>query len=211
MKITASIVTFNSGKEVINLLSSIEKTILNLCDVYVIDNASTDDTVNLIRANFKDVNVIELDHNLGYGGGHNVAIRIVKSDYHAIINPDILLSENCISDMVDYMESNPNTVILTPKVLNMDGSEQFLPKKIPTYRFLISGRLPFKSAKKTRSIYTMEDKKPTSPTDIDFCTGCFMFCRTSTLKTVGGFDERYFMYFEDADLTREMQKIGKTT
>ena len=56
----------------------------------------------------------------------------------------------------------------------------------------------------------MQDRKNTEPCEIDFCTGCFMFCRTEALKKVGGFDEEYFLYFEDADLTRKMQSVGKT-
>ena len=210
MKITASIVTYNNSKEIINVLTSISKTILNLENVYVVDNNSIDNTVDIVEKEFPSVNIIKSKINLGYGKGHNEAIKIIESDYHIIINPDIILEPNSISKMVEYMESNANTVILTPKVLNVDGSEQFLPKRLPRYKYLIGGRLPFKFAKKWRREYTMQDDKIENPIKIDFCTGCFMFCRTKALKAVNGFDDRYFMYFEDVDLTREMQKVGNT-
>lgn len=210
MLVTASIVTYNNSKEILKVLSSISQTILKLENVYVIDNNSSDNTINVVEKNFPMVKLIKSSENLGYGKGHNQAIKVVNSDYHIIINPDIILEPESISKMIEYMENNKNVVILTPKVLNVDGSEQFLPKLRPRYKYLLGGRLPFKFAKKWRREYTMEDSNVIEPIKIDFCTGCFMFCRTSALKSVNGFDDRYFMYFEDADLTREMQKIGDT-
>lgn len=113
--------------------------------------------------------------------------------------------------MAAYMESHKDVVVMTPKIFNTDGTEQFVPKKRPKFKYIFAGRFEnkFKRCYKLRSEYTLRDVSVTEPTEIDCCSGCFMFCRTSALLRVGGFDERYFLYFEDADLTRELQKYGK--
>lgn len=212
MKITASIVTYNSANEIASVLDSLLQANVSNLEIYVVDNASTDNTCQIVTDQFPQIKLIASQKNFGFGGGHNLALDQVDSDYHIFINPDITVEKGEIEKMVSYMEENPKTVILTPRVLNTDGTEQFLPKKIPNFKYLFGGRLEnkLKIARRWRSEYTMREENITEPIQIDFCTGCFMFCRTSALKSVGGFDDRYFLYFEDADLTREMRKIGKT-
>ena len=122
--------------------------------------------------------------------------------YHFVINPDITISSDVISDMVDYFESNPDVVMAMPKIMNQDGTEQKLPKERPTFKRLFFGRL----SKKIRSEYVWASRDITAPTEIDFCTGCFFCIRGEVFKKLLGFDERYFMYFEDADITREVRR-----
>ena len=109
------------------------------------------------------------------------------------------------------MEANPDITVLTPYVMNVDGTQQFLPKKNPSIKYMIGGMFEnkFKFCKKLREEYTLQDKVITSPIDVEFCTGAFMITRTEALHKVGGFDERYFLHFEDADLTRELRKVGR--
>lgn len=212
MSISISIVTYNSANEILEVLKSLEciKT-LNPA-VFVVDNCSSDNTVNLVKEYYPDVVVIESDSNLGFGAGHNLAIRQIESDYHFVVNPDIHVEKQQIENMISFMNDNPDVVLLSPKVLNSDGSEQFLPRKKPSIRYCLGGRFEHKSkvCKKWRDAYTLRNENITEPTEIDFCTGCFMLFRSSTLKQSGGFDENYFLYFEDADITLAMQKYGKT-
>lgn len=214
MKVSISIVTYNSADEIEGVLDSLAKSNLSDVDlkVYVVDNNSTDNTVAVVKERYPEVVLIENGKNLGFGAAHNVAIKMVDSEYHIIVNPDITFMKNTIRDCVKYMEENRGVVLLAPKVMNTDKTEQFLPKKYPKIKYLVGGFFENKSkkCKKWRSEYTMQDRKNDEPCKTDFCTGCFMFCRTKTLKKVEGFDERYFLHFEDADLTRKMQKVGKT-
>lgn len=212
MKISASIVTYNSEDEIEIVLNSLMNSKTDNLEVTVVDNASTDNTCSIVETKFKNVRLIKSATNLGFGAGHNLALKGVESDYHIFVNPDISVEENQIKAMVDYMEANPGVVVLTPKVLNEDGTEQFLPKKYPKIKYLLGGKFENKGKifYKWRSEYTLRDVEVVEPIHIDFCTGCFMFCRTDALLSVGGFDERYFLHFEDADLTREMQKLGET-
>ena len=211
MRITASIVTYNCEGEISDVLNSLRQANVANLKTIIVDNSSKDQTVQIIKENFPEVDLIESSVNLGFGRGHNLALKNVESDYHIFINPDITIHEGEIEKMISFMEENPDAVLLNPRVLNPDGSEQYLPKKRPTYKYLFGGRLEkkFAFARRWRAEYTMRDVVINDPIEIDCATGCFMFCRTSALKAVGGFDERYFLYFEDADLARKMQQIGK--
>lgn len=211
MRVTASIVTYNNADEIISVLQSLSKIKIDNFKIIIVDNASTDNTKELIEKNYSAIELIKSDTNLGFGAGHNVAIRKIESDYHIFINPDITVEENQIEKMLGYMEQHKEVVLLTPKVLNKDGTEQYLPKIFPKFKYIISGSFEHKSklCHKWRSQYTFRNKLITQPVEIQYSTGCFMVCRTEALKKVGGFDERYFLHFEDADLTREMMKHGK--
>ena len=212
MKITVSIVTYNSANEISKVLNSLLEANVSNLEIFVVDNASTDNTAQIVSKHFPQIKLVCSQNNIGFGRGHNLVLDQIDSDYHIFINPDITIEKGEIEKMVSYMEANPDTVILTPRVFNIDGTEQFLPKRSPKFKYLFGGRLEkkLKVARRWRSEYTMREESINQPIQIDFCTGCFMFCRTNTLKTVGGFDQRYFLYFEDADLTRKMQKTGRT-
>lgn len=209
--ITCGIVTYNSAEEINVALSSLVERI-DEKDIYVFDNASTDETVSIIKEKFPEVNLIESKSNLGFGAGHNQILKEINSNYHIIVNPDIEIKEDTINELEECLNKNEDVICATPLILNMDGTEQKLPKRYPKIKYFIGGRLEnkFKFAKKLRSEYTRSDERLTELADIEFCSGCFMFVRTNALLKIGGFDERYFLHFEDADLTRMLQKKGRT-
>ena len=212
MKITGCIVTHNNEDLIEPCISSILSSTKNLdFTLYISDNLSTDKTLTIVRENFPSVVIIENKNNFGYGAGHNQVLPFLDSEYHIIINPDIVIpSEDEISSpiakLAEFLENNLTVAMVTPKILNMDGSEQFLPKLTPSFPYLLSGKLPF--MKNKREEYTMKNAVITEPIPIDFCTGCFMFLRTKLFKQLDGFDDRYFMYLEDADLSKEIQAFG---
>lgn len=211
--ITVSIVTYNSADEIDILMSSIEKsTYFNEITVYVVDNSSVDNTVEIVRRNYPWAKIIKSKKNLGFGRAHNLVIKNVYSKYHIIVNPDISIFEDTIKNVVEYLDENPNVVLMSPFVMNTDGTQQYLPKKDPSLKYMIGGLLEnyFCFCKKLRDEYTMKNEIIEAPVDVEHCTGCFMCTRTEALHKVGGFDERYFLYFEDSDLTRKLRKVGRT-
>ena len=211
--ITACIVSYNSEKHIANVLSSlVGSTIAQRMKVIVIDNASTDQTAAIVKENFPDVHLVQLPQNIGFGKGHNQAISYMDAPYHLIVNPDITIEKDVLEKMVAFMDTHRDVVLLTPKVKHPDGSEQFLPKEQPSVHYLLSGYLerlggPFTA---WRSKYTWREKGIKVPTELSFATGCFMLARADAFKAVGGFDQRYFLYMEDADLTAEMKIRGLT-
>ncbi len=209
--VTAGIVTFNN-------MSTIDKTLQTLFEytkdidfkLYVVDNASTDGTAEYIKENFPAVEVLVQKENIGFGAGHNIIINAVNSKYHAVINPDIVFVENAIKKMIDFMDENEDVGLLSPRICFPDGKDQILGKRNPHFKYLVASRLRGDAPGKLLTEYAMLDRDASEPFDIENATGCFMMFKTALLKKVGGFDERYFMYFEDADITREINQISRT-
>lgn len=207
-KVTGGIVTYNNENTIKECVQSIYDHTKDFdFQLYVYDNCSTDDTVHILKKYFPELILIEGDKNIGFGRGHNQIIKHVRSEYHAIINPDIYLENDVIQQMFQYMKEHSAVVQLTPEIRNLDGSIQYLPKIDPNIKFVILSKLaPFKHYRK---IYTMEDQKIDEPIEVMSCTGCFSMAPTALLKKIHGYDCRYFMYFEDADLSRRLRKYGK--
>lgn len=209
-KVTGSIVTFNN-------MNTIKKTLETLFEftkdidfkLYVADNGSTDGTPELIEENFPQVEVIRTGSNIGFGAGHNRVIEKVDSEYHAVINPDIVMIENAVKKMADYMDENKDIGLLSPRICFPDGRDQILGKKNPHLKYLAASRLRKDEPSKLLKEYAMLDCDLSKPVEIENATGCFMMFRTDVLKKVGGFDKRYFMYFEDADITRCVRKLAR--
>ncbi|MBR5923621.1 MAG: glycosyltransferase family 2 protein [Clostridia bacterium] len=206
VKISAAIVTYNNKDKaaaaVASVLARCEKYPL---DFYIIDNNSSDDTLSRLK-DFDALKTVKLPKNIGFGAAHNKIIESADSDYHFIINPDVTVADDVFADMTDYMEEHKEVAMCCPDILNTDGTRQYLPKSVPTFKRLFLGRL----SKKVRNEYVWRDREITSPCEVDFCSGCFLCIRTSVFKELGGFDERYFMYLEDADLTLRAKSLGKT-
>ena len=208
--VTGSIVTYNN-------ISTIAKTLETLFGetkdidfkLYVLDNGSSDGTPEYIEKNYPDVTVIRSGKNVGFGAGHNIIINQVESKYHAVINPDIVLTQNAVKKMADYMDENPDVGLLSPRICFPDGRDQILGKRNPHLKYLVASRLRGDEPSKLLKEYAMLDCDLSKPTEIENATGCFMFIRTDVLKKIGGFDDGFFMYFEDADLARRINEVSK--
>lgn len=213
-ELSISVVTYNSEKEILNLLKSIYKFSSNISfKVFVIDNDSKDGTVKLIENNYPEVEIVKSKKNIGFGRAHNLILERIESEFHLIINPDVIITSQVIKNLVSYLKKHKEAVIATPKILNPDGSVQSLPKKDPKFIYMLAGKLEKYSNffSKIRKKYTMSKEELTAkkPFCIDFCTGCFMMIRTKIFKKLKGFDDGFFMYLEDADLSRRARKYGK--
>lgn len=206
-KISAGIVTHNNFNEIDSCLSSLIEFAKEMdIQIYVLDNASQDETVHLIKEKFPQVYVIESKDNLGFGKGHNRIVKQVESDYHMVVNPDIVFTENSVKKLYEFLEKFSNVGQITPRILNEDGTEQFLPKKDPTFKYVVLSKFPV--FKHYRTDYTRANEEFKRPTRILSSTGCLFMIRTALFKRIGGFDERFFMYFEDADLSRRVRRTA---
>lgn len=206
-KVTGSIVTYNNADIIEKCIESVLRYTENLdFTLYVIDNGSSDNTVELVENHFPQVILIKNKENLGFGSGHNKVLELIDSTYHVAINPDITLSGEVVQELCEYLESQPEVMMVTPKVLNVDGTEQYLPKYCPSIRYAIISK--FKPFRYIRKRYTRQEENLSKPTSVEFCTGCFFVIRTETFKKLGGFDPKFFLYCEDADLSMRVRKEG---
>lgn len=212
--VSVSIVTFNNAadlKKRLEILLPIFKS-SNVSKLFIVDNFSTDTTTSILEKFLEKepiIQLISLRDNRGFGFGHNQAINRTDSKYHIVMNLDTTpKNEKAIYHMAQYMDTRNEIDLLSPLVRFPNGNIQYLTRNEPTVfdlgiRFL--GPNFFKHRQKEfvhlNDGYDHEQK-------IFNATGSFMFFRTKTLKNIGGFDERYFLYMEDTDLTKKINQVG---
>lgn len=153
-------------------------------------------------------------NNKGYGCGHNIALRKAieeGSHYHLVVNPDVWFGAEVIPALWRLMEEDEKVALVMPKVLFLDGSVQRLAKLLPTPLDLF-GRffLPQWLIAKRNDRFELRHSGYDTEMNVPFLSGCFMFLRVSALQSEGIFDERFFMYMEDVDLTRRLHAKYKT-
>ena len=202
--LSACLVLYHCGEELDRALSCLQASDLEVA-VYLCDNSPEDPTADRVQWSFPGITVLPQPGNVGFGRANNAVIPYLKSRYHLMMDPTLL------SRMIAYMEEHPNIAVLTPRVLNTDGSEQFLPKKRITVHYLLGGLLenlggPFR---RWRQEFTLADVEVRLPIPVEFATGCFLLIRTEIFRELGGFDPRFFLYQEDSDLSRRVLEEGK--
>jgi GT2 family glycosyltransferase len=209
-------VTYNNEDKIEKLIDNLENVTSNMYtfDIYVVDNGSDDDTVDLIKnkkKEFKNIELIIPIENKGFGAGNNAVIPNLSSDYHILINPDIIIKDtNQIQKMVEFMENNRDVGLLSPKILNVDGTIQKLYKHNPSVLDMALRFISPKIMTKRQLWFVHNETGYAKMGPIEHASGAFMFFRTGIFKSIQGFDERYFMYMEDADITRKVNAISSS-
>lgn len=180
-------------------------------EVIVVDNNPDAGLHDVLRKEFPEVLYRANEKNLGFGAAMNKGIAIARGKYVLIFNPDIVLLPGSLEQLYDFMEHHSDIGILGPQLVNPDGGVQrsfmrFHSPWIPVYRRTPLGRLSF--GKRAVEHFLMEDADCTQVQDVDWLLGAALFSRKSVLDSVGGFDDGYFLYFEDTDLCRRVWMQG---
>lgn len=209
--IAASIITFNtSDAELTRCLDSLSLNVFNT--VYVIDNSRSDSTRALCEGRERVVYIP--NDNVGYGAAHNIALRqsmAQRVDYHLVLNPDIEFAPADILPLLDYMDANPDVGCLQPRIVGADGQLQYTVRMLPSPFDLILRRfMPKAWFRRRREKYELRHIDHSKPFNAPYHQGSFMLLRVSALNAVGMFDERFFMYPEDIDLTRRIHQRFRT-
>lgn len=216
ISITSCIVLYNNDIEVLEQsINSFLNTKLNV-RLILIDNSPKDDLRTLQTDN--RIEYIHNPSNPGFGAAHNIAIKKsleLNSTYHLVLNPDVYFKKGTLEMICDFMNNNLNVGQLMPKVTYPNGEFQYLCKTNPTlFDLFARGFMPnfIKNIfQKRMDRYEYKDHNYEDIIyDIPYLSGCFMFLRTETLKKVGFFDDKIFMYLEDADLTRRFLEVSRT-
>lgn len=213
-QLSISLVVFNTKQDLlVPLIDSIKKISIPF-KLIVIDNSDKPVLQNFVEAN--DAIYVFNNKNLGYGKAHNIGIEIGKNmaDFHLVVNPDIIIGLNCIENMIQYLNHNKNIGLIMPKVLYPNGQTQHLCKLLPSPFNLIFRRFFPKSIadflKINLSTYELITKDYNKIMYVDNLSGCFMLIPHQVLKKVGVFDENFFMYLEDTDLSRRISSVYDT-
>lgn len=207
------IVNYNVKEYIASLILSIRSADYSgRIHITVVDNASSDGSEDFLTSRFPDISFVANSDNLGFAKANNQAIRTATTPFTLIINPDTLIRNDTLRVMADFMLANPDVGAAGCKLLNPDGS--FAPESkraVPTpltalYKIIGLSRL-FPSSRRFAD-YHLGWLDADTTADVPVLSGSFMFCRTEVLQSIGGFDERFFMYGEDIDLCYRITLAG---
>ncbi|MFV5692471.1 glycosyltransferase family 2 protein [Flavobacterium sp. LT1R49] len=213
MKVTSSIVLYNTDRIVLNrVINSLLAYGLNE-RLYLIDNSLRDELSDL--CNHSKIIYVHNPSNPGFGSAHNIAIEKAiesGSDYHFIVNPDIYFEGDVITPMVEYMKMDSAIGMMMPQILNTDGSIQNLPKLLPSPFSIFKRKIkkPVRAYQKFINEYELRQVPKNIIYNAPVLSGCFTLLNLDAIKKVGMYDDKFFMYFEDWDLSRRMHQNYKT-
>lgn len=180
-------------------------------EVIVVDNASQDGSADAVEERFPEVRLIRSTENLGFAGGNNLGFRVARAPLVLLLNTDVLVVGDAIPTLVEYAEAHPEVGIAGPRVLNRDRTLQRSYFRYPsalnhflgaTYLYKLFPRSSFFN----RQFYAGLD--PDQPSSVEVVSGCAFLVRREVLERIGGFDEGYFMYCEEADLCFRAKETG---
>ena len=214
--LSVSIVLYRTYDSVLALMESIEKYTPDSLKkkIFIIDNSSLPDgepgKADFISsiANYSDAEYIDAGSNIGFGAGHNLVLPRLESRYHAIVNPDILLCEDAFSKIISYMDSDPDIGMCIPRLLDESGSLQPVYRRELTVSDMFIRMFIKKGFQKRKAYHTMQDMDYSKPFPVPFGQGSFLVIRTELFAKLDGFDERFFLYMEDADLCKRVNKVS---
>jgi GT2 family glycosyltransferase len=207
------IVNYNVKYFLEQCLCSVGKAIEKIeGEVFVVDNNSTDGSIEYLQSKFPGVKFIANNENEGFGKANNKALSLAKGKYILFLNPDAIVAEDSFEKCISFLESNKNTGALGVKMI--DGSGTFLkeskrgfPSAWTSFCKLCGLTALFPHAK-TFSKYYLGNLSEKENQVIDVVSGAYLFVRKGTLDKTGGFDEQFFMYAEDIDLSYRIQQSG---
>jgi len=220
-RFSATIVTFRPDAALFERsLGSLAAAIANAraagriseADVHVVDNGppealgAVERAVRAFPAHAGRMDIAHGQGNVGYGRANNLVLPILSSDYHLIMNPDVELEAGAIAAAIAALDADPSVGAVAPAVRGSNGERQYLCRRYPSvWVLLLRGAAPaFVRRRFARVLeeYEMRDLEPDQPySPVPLASGCFLVVRTALFARLGGFDPRFFMYFEDYDLS----------
>lgn len=203
MKLSVIILNYNVRYFLELCLESVQQAISDIkAEIIVVDNNSQDDSCEMVKFKFPDITLIQNKENLGFSRGNNIGVLHAKGEYLCILNPDTIVAENTFIDLLNFAESKSNLGIVGCKLI--DGRGNYLPeskRNIPSPKVALKKILGYSS-----SYYDSLNLNEIGKTSI--LVGAFMLLKKEVYEKVGGFDEGYFMYGEDIDLSYKILKKG---
>jgi len=207
MKLSIIIVNWNTKDLLRGCLDSIFKHVVRSeFDVWVVDNASTDDSITDLDQLFPQVKLIRNTNNFGFGQANNQAAHLASGEYFLFLNPDTLVFPDAIDNLAAYLDACPKAAAVGPRLLNDDGSLQISAFPAPTlgrelWRLFHLDKI-FSISQYPQSAFSSK------PIKVDILYGACILVRAEVFKEIGSFDENFFMYSEEIDLCERIRKSG---
>jgi GT2 family glycosyltransferase len=175
-------------------------------EIIVADNASTDDSLAVLKTDFPSVRIVALDQNHGFAGGYNEALKQIEAEYYVLLNSDVEVTPNWVSPIIDFFENNPTVAAIQPKILAFHQKTHF------EYAGAAGGMIDWLGYPfcRGRIFDTAEEDKGQydAPTQIFWATGACHFVRSKAFHDNGGFDASFFAHMEEIDFCWRLQLAG---
>jgi GT2 family glycosyltransferase len=206
--VSVVIVSYNTREELLRCLATLRGAPLAL-EVLVVDNASEDGSVAAVREAFPEVRVREMAENLGFSRATNRGMRQARGEFVLLLNSDAELRPGALEAMVDLLRARPEAAIVGPRTVSTDGSPQvsFGPDLTPWNEW---GQARLVRGVRERRPAALQEaaRRASREQEVDWVSGACLLARRRVLDEVGGFDEAFFLYEEDADLCRRVRRAG---
>lgn len=212
----AVLVNYNAGAELARALRSIsDELVSHAWEGVVVDNASTDGSTAAVEAFAANARLVRNDTNVGFARGVNQGLAATRAPYVLIMNPDCRLMAGAIGTLRNVLDSHAQCAIVGPRILNPDGSVQGSARGDPDMLTGLFGRttmirkiVPFLPIAKRNVVVDEAIRSGQASIVVDWLSGACMLAHREALEAVKGFDERFFLYWEDADLCRRLRARG---
>ncbi|MBD2526609.1 glycosyltransferase family 2 protein [Nostoc sp. FACHB-133] len=202
------LVNYNGADVLINCLNSLEKFIpKDNCEIILVDNNSQDNSIDIVDNKFPEIKLIKLPRNVGFGAGNNAGAKVAKGEFLLLLNTDTILTNNILPHLIELMSGNQDVGVIGTKLLFPDGSFQisFSPE--------IGIRGEFQAQKihkyaENKNAFNIIEQDFQDIKEVDIVVGAAFFIRANLFNLLDGFDEKFFMYFEDSDLCQRVRNEG---
>lgn len=213
MKLSVVIISYNVKYFLEQCLCSLEQAAAGIeHEVIVIDNASTDGSTEYITSRFADIRWVASSENYGFSRANNMAFTYARGEYVLMLNPDTIVTKEAIEGCVNFMDSNPDVGATGVKMLNKDGNFALESRRgiVTPWVGVCKATGLSRRFSKSRLFghYYMSYLPEDEANPIEMVSGAFMFLRHEKLKKIGFLDDKFFMYWEDSDLSYRMLKSG---
>nr|MBF0222881.1 glycosyltransferase family 2 protein [Desulfobulbaceae bacterium] len=207
MEISIVIVNWNTRQLLLNCLASIYEHMPQMVyEIWVVDNGSTDDSVEKVKNTYPEVHVIENKQNLGFAAANNMAFRQMNGRYALLLNSDTILTHGAIQQLYRFLEENPKVGMACGQLLNEDGTRQNSFANFPSVRAMLTNETLLRLFFPKR--FPSKRRDYLKPIPVDSCIGACMLVSKKAMDDVGLFDEDYFFYFEETDWAYRMHRNG---
>jgi GT2 family glycosyltransferase len=202
------LVNYNGADVLIDCLNSLEKFIpQDNCEIIVVDNNSQDNSVDILNDKFPRIKLIKLPKNVGFGAGNNAGVKVAKGEFIFLLNTDTILESNILPHLIELMSENPDVGIIGPKLLFPDKSFQISFSPEISIKGEFAARKLHKNAENKNKLHIIEQDFQDIQ-EVDIVVGAAFFIRADLFNLLGGFDEKFFMYFEESDLCQRVRNKG---
>lgn len=216
-RLSITIVAYRNYNDICNAVRTIEKfTDSKIAKrIYIVDNSTWDEQASAVEQfkaflkNYADTEYLYVGRNLGFGKGHNFVLSRLDSEYHAIVNPDIILDSDAFSSILKYMDQKPDVGMCVPRITDEGGNLQEVYRRELTVADMFIRMFCKNLFAKRQAYHTMQNMDYTKPFQVPFAQGSFLVVRTQLFRELKGFDDDYFMYVEDADLCKRVNQVSK--